>query len=482
MADFATEAMWARNHDTYGARADRVGTLARAYVQGFQGKDDGVNPFTGVAATVKHFPGHGAEENGMDSHSEPGKNNVFPGDNFQAHIDVMRAAIVGPNPAAIMPCYSIFEEQVWDGTPIEQLGSSYSKVLMIDLLRDDMGWDGLVTSDWGAIGAGLDGVWSAWGTEMMTNAERVALYVEAGGHQIGMFAGVRAQWEDALAAGTITEAQIAANAQKALEVAFKVGAFEDPYVDDSQAVSVQESFEDEAHEAMMKAFTLLQNVDAILPLDINTAEQNGVAGIQVFFDGHDDDKILGYTLKVDGFEAVEDIADADYAIIRVSARHGVYFGLDGGVPLSYRDTIKVYDHDTNMPSNVDSTAAPVVGLSAEANNAAGNMIADTIEAHIAAKGPNTKLIFAVSTNRTWIWSDYLADTSVLAAEFGMTDAALLDMVFQMSNGAQDTSIQPSGTLPMQIPSSQDAVYDALEDVPADSLNPSFDVGDGITSY
>ena len=35
---------------------------------------------------------------------------------------------------------------------------------------------------------------------------------------------------------------------------------------------------------------------------------------------------------------------------------------------------------------------------------------------------------------------------------------------------------------MQIPSSQDAVYNAMEDVPHDSANPSFDVGDGITSY
>lgn len=486
MADFATEAMWARNHDTYGARADRVGVLARAYVQGFQGKDDGVNPFTGVAATVKHFPGAGPNENGMDSHSEPGQFNVFPGDNFGGHIDAMRTAIEGANPAAVMPCYSIYQDQSWDGMPVEQLGSSYSKVLMIDLLRDDMAWDGLVTSDWGAIGATFDGMsfmlWSAWGTETMTNAERVALYVEAGGHQIGMVAGVRAQWEDALGAGTITEAQITANAQKALEVAFKVGAFEDPYVDDSEAVSVQESFEDEAHEAMMRAFTLLQNDDAILPLDASSADQNGTPGIQVFFDGYDDATILNYTLNVAGFEAVEDIADADYAIIRVSARHGVYFGLDGGVPLSFRDTIKVYDHDTNMPSDMDSTANPLVGLSAEQNNAAGNGIADTIEAHITAKGADTKLIFAVSTNRPWIWSDYLADTSVLAAEFGMTDEALLDMVFQMRDGTQDTSIQPSGTLPMEIPSSQAEVYAAHEDVPHDTANPTFAVGAGITSY
>jgi beta-glucosidase len=483
--DFATEPMWSRVYDTFGARADRVGELAKAYIQGFQGKDDGVNPFTGVAATVKHFPGSGPNENGMDSHTDWGQFAVFPGDNLAAHIDAMRTAIEGANPAALMPCYSIYEDQVWNGAPVEQLGASFSQVLMIDLLRNDIGWDGLVTSDWGAVGTCSESgdciQASAWGTDTWTNAERVAGYVEAGGHQIGNFLPSTIMWEDALAAGAITEAQIAAAAQKALEVAFQVGAFEDPYVDEDQAVTVIESFEDEAHEAMMKAFTLLKNDDAILPLDASSADQNGTAGIQVFFDGHDDSKILSYTSKVAGFEVVEDIADADYAIIRVSARHGVYTGLDGGVPLTYRDTIKVYDQDTDMPSNVDSTARSILG-SAEMNNAAGNMIADTIDAHIAAKGTDTKLIFAVSTYRTWIWSDYMADTSVLAAEFGMTDEALLEMVFQMRDGTQDTSIQPSGTLPMEIPSSQAEVYAADEDVPHDTANPFFTVGAGITSY
>jgi beta-glucosidase len=212
-----------------------------------------------------------------------------------------------------------------------------------------------------------------------------------------------------------------------------------------------------------------------------SADQNGVAGIQVFFDGHDDGAIIPYA-DAAGFDVVGDIAEADYAILRASAREGIYFGIDGGIPLTYRDPIKVYDQDTNMPSDVDSIASPPFGAGAEANNDTANMIADTIEAHIAAKGADTKLIFAVSTIRPWIWSDYMADTSVLVAEFGMTDEALLDMVFQMSDLSQDTSIQPTGTLPMELPSSQDAVYAADEDVPHDTASPLFEVGAGTLSY
>ena len=52
----------------------------------------------------------------------------------------------------------------------------------------------------------------------------------------------------------------------------------------------------------------------------------------------------------------------------------------------------------------------------------------------------------------------------------------------MKDFTQDPNIQPTGTLPMEIPSSQDAVYAAEEDVPHDSANPTFEFGAGILSY
>jgi len=50
------------------------------------------------------------------------------------------------------------------------------------------------------------------------------------------------------------------------------------------------------------------------------------------------------------------------------------------------------------------------------------------------------------------------------------------------DGTQYTSIQPSGMLPMEIPSSQAEVYAAFEDLPHDTANPTFAVGARITSY
>ena len=484
-ADLATEPMWSRVYDTFGSRPDRVGALVRAYVQGFQGKDDGVHPLTGVAATIKHFPGGGANENGMDSHTEFGKYNVFPGNDIEDHILAMKTAIEGARPAAIMPCYSIFENASWNSISVEQVGASFAELFMVDLLRNNIGWDGFVTSDWGAIGfcgGGQCFSQSAWGTETWENAERMARYLSLGGHQIGLWADSRPMWEDALAADAITEDQITKAAQKALELAFKVGAFENPYVDEEAATATIDGYADEAHEAMMRAFTLLKNENAILPLDADSPDQNGVEGIQVYYDGHDDSAIENYAGSTEGFQTVTNIADADYAIIRLSARWGIYFGIDGGVPLSYRDPIMVYDRVNNVVTGTVSTASDPFGASAADNNAAAIAIAERIEAAIANKGPNTKLIVVVSMYRPFIFSDYLADVDVLAADFGMTDSALLDMVFQMRNGVRDTTIQPTGKLPMELPSSQDAVYSALEDVPHDSQDPTFEVGAGLTSY
>jgi len=434
---------------------------------------------------LKHFPGAGANENGMDSHSFLGRYNVYPGGAFDTHLQVMRDAIDGSNPFAIMPMYSIIEDVTFKGTLLEPVGASFVQDVMVDYLRGDLGWDGMVTSDWGAIGScqaiGTCSSGSAWGTEKWTNGERIKAYLDAGGHQIGN--GRNVMWEDALKSGDVTEAEIADTAAKVLELTFTVGAFENPYVDAAAAPGIISQYEDEAHEAMMRAFTLLKNTDDILPLDASSVDQNGTKNIQVYYDGHDDKAVQSYVDSVAGFERVTDLASADYAVVRFSARYGIYPGLDGGVPLSFRDPILTYDQGTDAPSSKVSTFGSWGGT-AEGNNVAASQIADTLDAAVAAKAtnPDLKIIVVGSMYRPFIVEPWLADIDVFAAEFGMTDAALLDMVFQMRNGKPDATVQPTGTLPMEIPSSQDEVYASDEDVPHDTANPSFEIGAGILSY
>ncbi|MBB6479848.1 glycoside hydrolase family 3 protein [Spirochaeta isovalerica] len=487
LADIASEPMWARVGHTFGSDAELVGELAKAYIQGLQGRDDGVDPEKGVAATIKHFPGAGPNEGGMDSHSYPGRSNIYPGNNLQMHLNTMRKALEA-NPAALMPNYSIIET-TYKGKQIENVPAAYSKILMQDILRDEIKWDGLVTSDWGTLDGeespmyGMFGFAMAWGDEWdKPRGQRIADFAAAGSHQVGM--GAPDYWMEALDEGYITEEVIDEAAVKVLELAFKVGAFENPYSDPQEALAIAEANRKRGEELMKQAITLLKNDDSILPLDASTEDLNDTPGIQVSYIGYDSDEIEAYAAAVPAFTVVENAADADYVIKRVSARQGMYFGLDGGAPLSWDGEIYVYDHDTQSPSSTLSEQGdhPFGALGSASNTAVWTAVKEDFLNTVASMDSKAKLILDVHMIRPFIIEPYIDDIDTLLVDFGATDKAVLDIVFQMKDMVQDKSVQPAGKLPMAIPASDADVYAQFEDLPNDSANQTFKMGDGLTSY
>lgn len=174
MADQATEPRWARVQNTYGVNPTLVAYHTYETIAGFQGSENG-DLRNGIAATVKHFPGAGPNEDGMDSHSYPGRYNVFPGGNFEHHQIPFQAAFdVGA--AAVMPCYSIFKDQTdFDGN---QVAAAYSYDLITNYLKRDMGFNGLVTADWGTLSQG-------YANEVLSLPQRAAMFLQAGSHQLG---------------------------------------------------------------------------------------------------------------------------------------------------------------------------------------------------------------------------------------------------------------------------------------------------------
>ena len=157
MADSATEPRWARNQSTFAENPLRAAVHTQASISGFQnyGGEGGLR--NGIAATMKHFPGAGPNQRGMDSHSYDGRYNVFPGNNFATHLLPFQAAVdVGV--AAVMPCYSVYK-LVIDGrssVPVPedpyQVPAGFSPALMTDILKTQMGFTGMVTGDWGTSG------------------------------------------------------------------------------------------------------------------------------------------------------------------------------------------------------------------------------------------------------------------------------------------------------------------------------------------
>ena len=65
MSDLATEPRWARNFGTFGSNADLASKMTLAYMDGFQGKKI---TNKSVHTMVKHFPGGGPQEDGLDPH------------------------------------------------------------------------------------------------------------------------------------------------------------------------------------------------------------------------------------------------------------------------------------------------------------------------------------------------------------------------------------------------------------------------------
>ena len=170
MADLATEPRWPRNFGTFGSNAELSAQLTSAYMLGFQGASLGPES---VMTMVKHFPGGGPQELGLDPHLPSGKRQIYPGDNFDYHVKPFKMAIDN-GLRVIMPYYGIPIDQT-----DENVAMGFNKAILTDLLRDDLGFTGVVCTDWGIVSS------RAWGVEGLSVRERYKKSIDAGVDQYG---------------------------------------------------------------------------------------------------------------------------------------------------------------------------------------------------------------------------------------------------------------------------------------------------------
>lgn len=541
MADIGTEPRWARVQNVFGENAYHVANHVRACVSGFQDVGNG-GLRNGIAATMKHFPGAGANEDGKDSHSRPGKYNVYPGDTFTYHQIPFQAAIdVGV--AAVMPCYSIFKGQTkYDP---EQVGAAFSYGLITEYLKKDMGFTGMVTSDWGTMSG------TPWGVEMLTQPERAARFIKAGSNQLGSDSPslIQAAYDQ----GLLSREDLEGAAQKVLEMTFKLGLFENPYVDASAAAGIVRSQENMTNGfvAMKKAMVILKNraheipppsgwggdnATKYLPIDgarFKDANSNGTPDVgeyicdangngvcEIYYDGVNEgltgsdalDTFLdtydftsagnGTTIPV---VSVTTPQAADIAVLRITARKGTYFGLDDGVPLSFDAPFPGIQNDSGRNSAVKDRNKVIDLL--RVRDGYKNAANDTI----AAQNPKLRIVLVMHMDRPGIVkpfinglvtldekpgepgtypmvsdqanirTDALGGVDGFLVEFGAYDRAVLDVLFN-----QHVPATPAGyaygqaRLPMEIPSSDEEVNLQFEDLPADTWNPTFALGAGMS--
>ncbi len=521
MCDPLGDPRWARSYDTFGTDPEKAGEFAKAYIQGLQQVDDGSGNalVPGIAATLKHFPGAGTNMGGMDSHREQGRYALFKGDNFDASKEAFKTAFEA-GPLCVMPCYSIYMTN-WNpttrtfDTEFEEVGSSYEMTLMWDILREECGWDGMVTSDWGVLGGsayGLlmsdfgvttlaadtdlsdpsytppadlpDGVpafadWtiearSGWGGTTYVAVEHesylIYKYLQAGGHQVGN--GSYTMWLNAVDNNFLAESDLDYPAGKVLEMMFKLGVFENPYRDASVANAVRDANLDRAKEIMKETTVLVKNAGDVLPLSATSGT--------VYFDGIDDGVVDDFANTT-----TTDMTQADYIILRVTGRHGNYSGLAGGVPISFQANVYSYNYDewrhyteaeneaSKDPADPEDIGDYVVNDSSRANSIAQ---ADKIKAAIAAKKEGAKLILCVFAPRPFLFDADIDVTKIdaLLVEFGIYDEQLLEVIYSTDG------FEPSAVLPFCIPASDADVEAAYEDLYNDEANKLFDEGTSLS--
>ena len=527
MADLSTEPRWPRVQNVFGSNAYAVAAHTRAVIEGMQGSSTG-DLRTGVAATMKHFPGHGAEIGGMDAHGVTGKYTVYPGGMFTYHQIPFQAAIdVGV--ASVMPCYAIFKDQI-QYEP-EQTSSAFSKTLVTDYLKKTMGFSGMVTTDWGVMS------FASWGVEALTMPQRGAMLLKAGSDQIGFDSS--SSYLDAYTLGLVTAADIDASVVKILEMHFKLGIFENPYVDPAAAEVGSAANRTAGFIAQKKAIVIASNKDhtsppcsgisclflppgaAYLPITgaSTTDDTNNDGTISVWFDGVTNgltggdklDRVLDtydYTAPAaSGSKAIVAAASpatADIAILRIAARSGTYFGSTAGTPLSFDAPMPDGSFDSNLAPAAKS-AHQVIDLLRVRDgytNSAG--------VHVAAANPTLKIILVMYAARPGILEPFMRGlttldetagvagsyplvsnpANLLAAggkgvdgvlvEFGAYDRAVLDVVFNKNVPTSPVGYKYGGALPTEFPSSDSDVNAQFEDVPDDTSNPTFPAGTGST--
>ena len=414
MADLATDPRWARNFGTFGSDSKLSTSLTLAYMDGFQGEN--INSQS-VLTMVKHFPGGGPQENGLDAHLMSGENQVYPGKMFDYHLEPFVEAI-NNNLKVIMPYYGIAVDQ-----SNENIAIGFNRYLLNDLLREKLNYDGVICSDWGIITG------RHWGVTNLTIPERYIKAINAGIDQFGgeMHPEIVVQL---VRENKIDESRIDRSARRILKNKFELGLFDDPFVDIESVDKLinTQITQKLALDAQRKSVVMLKNSN-LLPLTEET---------KIYVDGME--------FKDSDINKVNTIEEADVILMYL---HTVFNGNQEP------GTDRLFDRFlSNLFPNTDLRF--------------NNQVIKRASEYSQVK----PLILVVDLNRPAILSELNDLSDALIGTFGVHD----EVIHEIINGKTN----PSGKLPFELPSSMSEVEEQFEDVPDDTANPLYKYGYGLS--
>ncbi|MBR3401019.1 MAG: glycoside hydrolase family 3 C-terminal domain-containing protein [Parasporobacterium sp.] len=427
-ADLATDPRWGRAQECFGEDAELASAMIKAAVQGLQAGDK-LTPDS-VIACVKHFPGSGPQTNGED-----GSPIVLNDDSIDMHLSVFKAAIEA-GAASIMP-YGYSTVPYLGGDAVDNFAHE-SSVVMNDLLRNDLGYEGIIQTDWG------------------TNHTAAAL---AGADALGG-AGAR---ESKKLVEALSEEQLNEKVGKLLAAKFELGIFENPYSDleTAQAVVGTEENYALAKRAAAEALTLVKYEN---PVEL--------AGRNIIVAGTlaDDAAALnsGWKIPNDNYEFERTTGDSI---------------LEGIIKEAGEDKVTFIGNDTSLiPESVGEDTVAILVVGEKSGTHQPNWGAQTLEfpaeqqeLAAALKAAGAYVVTVVVMNRAYVLSPIAeqSDSVLLVYRPGMTAGAeaVADALFGKA--------AITGHTPFQIPADMNQVLSQREDLAKDITDPLYDYGFGI---
>lgn len=246
LLDIARDARWGRVHETYGEDPYLVGALGTSFVRNLQGE----SLVDGVIATGKHFLGYAMSEAGLNMATVP----MGARELREVYARPFAAAIQLAGLGSIMNSLAD-----WDGVP-----AAADPRLFREMLRDQLGFDGTVVSDWLSI-------------ENLVTHHRAARDAREAA-VLGLRAGIDVELPEpfgygdslieAVRVGEIPETTVDESVLRVLTHKFQLGLFENPYVetDPVAIMSLAHEGRDLSLHLARESVTLLKNADGVLPL------------------------------------------------------------------------------------------------------------------------------------------------------------------------------------------------------------------------
>lgn len=247
---------WGRGQETYGEDPYLTAVMGKSVVRGLQGPADA--HYQKLLACAKHYAVHSGPEWSRHRYNAE---NIKLRDLHETYLYAFRALVKEAKVAEIMCAYNRFEGKPCCG----------SDRLLQQILREEWGFDGLVTSDCGAI----DDFWKDYGhhysknkTEATSQAVIAGTDVECGSSYGSLVDGVKE--------GRIKEETIDKSLIRLLEARFRLGDFDDPSLNPWNKIPEErlccKEHSDLALEAARKSIVLLRNEKNILPLSENDTQ------------------------------------------------------------------------------------------------------------------------------------------------------------------------------------------------------------------